>query len=164
MYKLSAIDEMQKTFNGDREQIDHTLKVLSYAEEIMQGEQIQGEERELIAITTILHDIGCLEAKRKYGSTAGPYQEKEGEIIARDILNRIGYDSSSTDRVCYIVGSHHTKSKIDGLDFQIQWEADLLVNLEGTEITKDKDKLKKCIEENFKTATGKKLAYEIFYN
>ncbi len=26
------------------------------------------------------------------------------------------------DRVCYIVGNRHTKSKINGLDFQIIWE------------------------------------------
>ena len=29
------------------------------------------------------------------------------------------------DRICFIIGNHHTDpSKIDGLDFQIQWEAD----------------------------------------
>jgi hypothetical protein len=162
MYKQRVLEEMKNTFNGDMEQIDHTLKVLSYAEEITVGEKLGEDLKERIAITTILHDIGCLEAKKKYGSTAGPYQEQEGEIIARGILKKIGYNPEDTDRVCFIVGSHHTKSKIDGLDFQVQWEADLLVNLESMEIRNHKEKLRTCIEENFKTATGKELAYKIF--
>jgi hypothetical protein len=64
--------------------------------------------------------------------------------------------------VCYIVGHHHTISSIDGLDFQIQWEADLLVNLERMEIRDDKPRLEKFIKENFKTGTGNKIALENF--
>lgn len=36
-----------------------------------------------------------------------------------------------------IIGNHHTPSKIDGPDFQIQWEADLLENL--TVMDKEKE-------------------------
>lgn len=54
----------------------------------------------------------------------------------------------------------HTFSKIDGVDFQIQWEADLLVNLETRPVRSDREKLKAAIEGNFKTTTGKTLACE----
>lgn len=152
-----------KKANGDfYEQIEHTLQVLGFAEDIMKGEEVEEEKRELISIIAILHDIGIKEALKKYGSAAAPYQEKEGAVIAREILEAVGYPKEDTERVCYIVGYHHTASKIDGLDFQIQWEADLLVNLQNMEIKNDKEKLSKVIEENFKTATGKKLAEHLF--
>ena len=33
------------------------------------------------------------------------------------------------DRVCYLVGHHHTYLDMDGMDYQILVEADFLVNL-----------------------------------
>ncbi|WP_097014321.1 HD domain-containing protein [Anaerocolumna aminovalerica] len=114
---------------------DHTLKVLKNAEDIMNGENVSGKERELISIVDILHDIGAVEAQRKYGSIDGAYQEKEGPSVARKTLQKVGYDKN-IDRICFIIGNHHTTSKIDGLDFQIQWEADLLENLAIMDINK----------------------------
>lgn len=162
MYKDIVIEEMKKVFKEVPFGIDHTLKVLGYAEEIMVGENVPEEMREIISLVAILHDIGALEAQNKYGSMEGHYQEKEGEIIARQILERVGYDSTKKDRVCYIVGNHHTPSKIDNLDFQIQWEADLLHNLEHMDIRNDKQKSKSFIDNNFKTNTGKNIAYKLF--
>ena len=69
-----------------------------------------------------------LKHKKKYGSIDGVYQEKEGPEVAKEILKKVGYNKN-IDRICFIIGNHHTPSKIDGLDFQIQWEADLLENL-----------------------------------
>ena len=48
------------------------------------------------------------------------------------------------------------------LDFQIQWEADLLENLTVMDKEKEQEKIKKCIDENFKTNTGKRIAYNRF--
>ena len=45
--------------------IEHTLKVLKNAEDIMKGENIGEEEKEFISIIAILHDIGAVEAKKK---------------------------------------------------------------------------------------------------
>jgi len=44
--------------------IEHTLKVLKNAEDIMNGENIGEEEKEFISITAILHDIGAVEAQK----------------------------------------------------------------------------------------------------
>ncbi len=158
MSKDRVIAEMKKIFKEVPYGIGHTLKVLNDVECIMDGEGIQDNERELISIVAVLHDIGAIEAQRKYGSMDAAYQEKEGPAIAKRILERLGYDFKFIDRVCFIIGNHHTPSKIDGIDFQIQWEADLLANLEYMPIKDDKDKLKPYIEDNFKTATGKALA------
>ncbi len=163
MHKEKVIAEMKEIFKEIPYGIDHTLKVLGNAEAIMEGEHIPEEERELISIVAILHDIGVMEAQRKYGSMEGVYQEKEGPEVAKRILDNVGYDPISADRVCYIVGNHHSPSKIDGMDFQIQWEADLLENLESMSISKDTGKLKQYIEDNFKTHTGKEIAYCRFH-
>lgn len=127
----------------------------------MKGENIGDQEKELICIVAILHDIGAVEAQKKYGSIDGVYQEKEGPAVAREILQKVGY-GKNIDRICFIIGNHHTPSKIDGLDFQIQWEADLLENLTVMDKEKEQEKIKKCINDNFKTATGKMIAYERF--
>jgi hypothetical protein len=162
MYRERVLEEMKKVFTEDPLQIEHALKVLGYAENIMEGENYEQDNRELLVVEAILHDIGIPEAIRRYGSAAAPYQEREGEVIAREILNKIGYDKDKAERICYIIGHHHTASKIDGLDFQIQWEADLLVNLEKAKFRNDKEQMKKCIEENFRTVTGKAIAYKVF--
>ena len=59
-------------------------------------------------------------------------------------------------------GKRPAPSKIDGFDFQIQWEADLLENLMVMDKEKEQEKIKKCIGENFKTNTGKRIAYNRF--
>ena len=81
--------------------------------------------------------------------------------VAKEILKKVDYNKN-IDRICFIIGNHHTPSKIDGLDFQIQWEADLLENLTVMDKEKEQEKIKKCIDENFKTNTGKRIAYNRF--
>lgn len=160
MLKEKIIEEMKEVFREIPFGIEHTLKVLKNAEDIINGENIQ-KEKELITIVAILHDIGAVEAQKKYGSIDGIYQEKEGPAVVREILQKVGYNKN-IDRICFIIGNHHTPSKIDGLDFQIQWEADLLENLTVMDINKQQQEIKECIEQNFKTNTGKSIAYNRF--
>lgn len=119
MFKEKIIIEMKEVFKEIPFGIEHTLKVLKNAEDIMKGENIGEEEKEFISIIAILHDIGAVEAQKKYGSIDGVYQEKEGPEVAKEILKKVGYNKN-IDRICFIIGNHHTPSKIDGLDFQIQ--------------------------------------------
>jgi len=143
MFKEKIIIEMKEVFKEIPFGIEHTLKVLKNAEDIMNGENIGEEEKEFISITAILHDIGAVAA------------------VAKEILKKVGYNKN-IDRICFIIGNHHTPSKINGLDFQIQWEADLLENLMVMDKEKEQEKIKKCIGENFKTNTGKRIAYNRF--
>ncbi|MFT9496992.1 HD domain-containing protein [Anaerosolibacter sp.] len=162
MYREKALEKMKQVFRDVPYGIEHTLKVLKNAEDIMKDENISEDEKELISIVAILHDIGAIEAQCKYGSMEAVYQEMEGPAVARDILEKIGYDSTRINRVCFIIGNHHTPSKIDGMDFQIQWEADLLENLAYMDVYKDKEELKKYIEDNFRTKAGRNIAYGRF--
>ena len=40
-----------------------------------------------------------------------------------------GFTDHEMDRICFLIGHHHTYNHIDGLDYQILVEADFLVNL-----------------------------------
>ena len=65
MFKEKIIIEMKEVFKEIPFGIEHTLKVLKNAEDIMKEENIGEEEKEFISITAILHDIGAVEAQKK---------------------------------------------------------------------------------------------------
>lgn len=163
MYKYipRIVEEMREVFKEIPYGIEHTLRVLNHAEFIMKGLDLEQEEQELIAIAAVLHDIGAVEALRKHGSIDGVFQELEGPAVARNILEKADYVPGNIDRICYIVGNHHTPSRIDGLDFQILWEADLIENLLGTSAKEDRHKLMDIIDKSFKTEGGRSLAYRL---
>jgi HD domain len=161
--KEIAISRMKQLFGDDNRRVTHALKVLSFSEEILQGEKVVGEIAETVILTAALHDIGIHEAERKYNSSSGKYQEIEGPPIANRILHEMGISDLIIQRVCYIIGGHHTPSKVDDVDFQIIREADLLVNIEEGGLASDKNaNIVKIISENFKTATGKRIAETLY--
>ncbi len=120
---------MIRYFQGDAKRINHALKVYSFAHTICCSENVNGMKREIIEFAAILHDIGIHEAEKKHHSTAGNYQEIEGPPIARQMLMIRMVSQEIIDRVCYVIGNHHSYSKIDDTDFQILVEADFLVNI-----------------------------------
>lgn len=145
-------DEMIKYFNHDVQRINHALKVYSFCSTIGGQQKLNPDDKLIVDLAGILHDIGIKEAERKYNSPAGPYQEKEGPAIAREILSKYDIDEKIIDRVCYIVGHHHSYSKIDGTDFQILVEADFLVNI--YEDAMEKSAVESIRSKYFKTAAG----------
>ena len=123
------IKEMILYFNNDVRRINHALKVYAFCAAIADLEKLDDKNRLIVKLSGILHDIGIKEAERKYNSSAGPYQEKEGPAIARQIMEKYPINTEIIERVCHIVGHHHSYGKIDGPDFQILVEADFLVNI-----------------------------------
>lgn len=162
MYIDKAIKEMKMVFKDLPWAVEHTLHVLGFAQTIADSEGVTGDLRETTALAAVLHDIGFVEAERKHGSLAGPYQELEGPPVARDILTKIGVSEEISQRVCYIVGHHHTAPAIDGLDFQILWEADCVENMLDRLAEHDAAALLRIVEKNFKTGAGRRLASERF--
>lgn len=163
MKKINREDyimELKEHFGTDERRIQHALKVLAVAETIMAGEQVDDAICDVVTVTALLHDVGIKVAEQKYKSSAGPYQELEGPPIVRSIMFRRGEPQAIIDRVAYIVGGHHTASKNNGLDFQIIWEADLIVNIEEDGLAMFPEKLPAIISKNFYTPTGRKLALE----
>lgn len=147
-------------FKNDVKRINHALKVYSFALVIGENENLTDEKKTIIKLTSILHDVGIKESERKYNSTAGNYQEIEGPPIAEAILGKRGICKEITNRVCYIVGNHHTYANIDDIDFQILVEADLIVNIYEDEANK-KD-IENVYNKIFKTKTGKYLLQTMY--
>jgi HD superfamily phosphodiesterase len=160
--KNCIIEEMKYIFREAEYGVVHTMRVLEHAEAIAKQEKLADDQLECVCIAAILHDIGAIEALKKYGNMSGPNQEQEGPPIVRGILYKVGASAELIDRICYIVGHHHTYEAIDGIDFQILWEADLLENMKVLEVQKDKRLLKQFINEHFVTQSGKSRAEALY--
>lgn len=158
-FKEKILLEMKKYFGLDDKRILHAQKVLQYAEQILKEEK---GNRNVVIPAAILHDIGIRECERKYNSTDGHLQEKEGPPIAKKILENLKIKPKIIAEVGQIIAHHHTQGKINTLNFKILWDADWLVNLRDEYDLKDKEKLQKIIEKVFLTPTGKRLADEIY--
>jgi hypothetical protein len=148
----TTMKKMVKYFDGDVKRINHALKVHGFAKSIGELENIPEEKLRVLEVAAILHDIGIKESERKYSSSAGKYQEIEGPPVARDILQEFSLNEEFTDRVCYLIGNHHTYSKIDDIDFQILVEADFLVNI--FEDNMNHKQIESIKQKYFKTNTG----------
>lgn len=156
----SMIVKMAEYFSGDVRRINHALKVFGFAKGIAGGEGLSSEQRLILDLAALLHDIGIKESERKYTSSAGPYQEKEGPPVAREILHAFNLNKEIVDRICFLIGHHHTYNSIDGLDFQILVEADFLVNIYEEEIKEEA--VRSIKEKYFKTSTGGHLIDSLY--
>ena len=78
MFKEKIIIEMKEVFKEIPFGIEHTLKVLQNAEDIMKGENIGEEEKEFISIIAILHDIGAVEAQKNMVQLTVSIKKKRG--------------------------------------------------------------------------------------
>jgi HD superfamily phosphodiesterase len=144
----------------DIRRINHAIKVYGFAKTIAGNETVSKENEEVIELAAVLHDIGIKEAERKYNSSAGRYQEIEGPAIAERILKEMGIEKTIVDRVCYLIGNHHSYDKVDGIDFQILIEADFIVNIEEDSL--DNKSIKSIREKYFKTQTGNKILETLY--
>ena len=161
MYREKAIEKMKGYFQEDRF-IEHTLKVLARAKQICEGERIDDAFILQVAILgSIFHDIGIPDAVTKHTSMEAPYQEQEGPPVARRLMGEEGVRPDILERVCYIVGYHHTADKVDGLDFQVIWEADFIVNIDEGNIVLEPGEVERSVDENLKTETARVLIREV---
>ena len=98
--------------------IQHFLKVHSFAKTIAVSEHLDEKTLFITEAAAIVHDIGIREAERKFGSSAGDLQEREGPPVAREILSSLGYPEPFIGEVCDIIASHHSPGEIDTDNFR----------------------------------------------
>jgi len=155
-----VLKTMIEYFGNDILRINHALKVYGFASTIGRSETANRDTIDIIEIAAVLHDIGIPVSEKKYKSSAGKYQEIEGPPIARKMLEKLEVKKEIIERVYFLIGNHHSYSKIEGLDFQILVEADFLVNIFEDEL--NKKMLTSIREKYFKTMTGKMLLETIY--
>lgn len=152
--------EMIKYYEGDAKRIQHFVKVHAFAKLIGEREQVDEETMEILEAAAYVHDIGIKPAESKYGSCNGKLQEQEGPAAAKEMLDRLGFEEKLVERVCYLVGHHHTYTGIEGIDYQILVEADFLVNLYEDGL--GRDTAVSVWEKIFRTETGKQICKTMF--
>ena len=151
---------MISLFAGDPRRIQHFTKVHSYAALIGKMEQLPETEQEILELAALVHDIGIKPGEEKFGRSDGKIQEQEGPAVARELLTKEGISEDITERICYLVGHHHTYHDMDGMDYQILVEADFLVNLFEDKVSPDG--CRNAYHKIFRTESGKRL-YRTMY-
>ena len=154
------IKEMIEYYKNDVKRINHFLKVFSFAQIIGKLEQIDENLQYILEVSAIMHDIGIKISEEKYNSSAGNYQEIEGPPVAKKMLENFKVDDDIIERVCFLIGHHHTYSNIDNIDYQILIEADFLVNIYEDEI--DIDKIPSIRDKYFKTKAGISILSDLY--
>ncbi len=151
---------MIELYNGDAKRIQHFCKVHSYAKLIAETENVDDKTLFIIESASLTHDIGIHICEEKYGSCNGKLQEKEGPAIAKDLLEKLGFDAEISNRVQYLIAHHHTYDNITDIDYQILVEADFLVNMMEDNLSKSA--VQNAYNKIFKTSCGKKICKDMF--
>ena len=146
--------------NGNIHDIDHLIRVWTYAKTIGELEGINKDTQFILEVAAITHDIACPICREKYGNTNGNHQEEEGIPLVKSFLSDCDMSESQIERVAYLVGHHHTLQEIDGIDYQILIEADYIAN--ATENGYSRENIENFMNKIMKTESGKSLAQDIF--
>ena len=158
---ISQIMEKMIAFSdGNIHDIDHFIRVWTYARTIGELENLDRETQFLLEVAAITHDIACPLCRVKYGNTNGKYQEEEGVPMVKEFLSDTGIAEEVIDRVAFLVGHHHTFSGIDGIDYQILIEADYIAN--ATENGYGQESVVNFMQKIMKTEGGKQILKAIY--
>lgn len=155
-----VISAMTEYFCGDPKRIGHFLKVYAFSKTIGEAEGLPAKQQETLEIAATVHDIGIKKGEELYGSSSGKYQEMLGPDEAKKLLEKLDIDAKTIERVCFLVGHHHTYNMIDGIDYQILVEADFIVNAYEDKLSKSS--ILNVRNKLFKTKAGIKMLNDIF--
>lgn len=156
----SLIQAMTGYEAGCPQRVHHFLKVHGFAGTIARLEGLEPGLIFVLEAAAIVHDIGIKPALEKHGRCDGPLQEREGPPLARAMLRGLKYPDDLIERVCWLVGHHHTYTDITGLDYQILVEADFLVNIYEGDLP---DSAAAAAYRNiFRTEAGKDLFRQLY--
>lgn len=146
--------------DGNLHDINHFIKVWTYAKTIGELEGLDPETQFILETAAVTHDIACPLCREKYGNANGKYQEQEGPALVRDFLRDTGMADGQIERVAYLVGHHHTLDEIQGTDYQILIEADYIVNAEENHYPEQS--IRDFCGQFFRTQPGAALAESVF--
>ena len=154
------MEKMIRFSKGSLHAINHLIAVWTYAKTIGELEKLDPETQFILEVAAITHDIACPVIRDEAGRTDHKLQETMGAPMAREFLADSGMAKEQIERVAWLVGHHHTLNAIDGPDYQILIEADLIVN--ACEKGWNGEKMKHLRDTVMKTAAGKRIADAVF--
>jgi putative nucleotidyltransferase with HDIG domain len=163
LFKDRVAIEMKRYFQYDFKRIGHATKVARYAERLVKDE---GGDPGVVLPAAYLHDIGIIEAGRRYGETeAQAHHEGEGLAIVRQILGRLKAPEGLIEAVCAIIDHHHHPGPDENVNFKVVYDADLIVNLEEKqkEAPLEREDVVTVIDRDFLTEGGRALAKSVLF-
>ena len=156
----AVIERMIAFSDGNLHDIDHLIRVWTYARTIGALEGLDGRTQYILEVAAITHDIACPLCRAKYGNTNGKLQEQEGAPMAAEFLGKLGLEADVVERVAWLVGHHHTFAPVDGMDHQALLEADYIAN--ASENGYSADNIRIFTDRIVKTAAGRRLIGAVF--
>jgi len=162
MEKAPMINKMIEFYQGNIHDINHFLKVYAFARTIGEMEGLEPNIQSILEIEAIVHDISCPVCREKYGNANGKAQEAESAPLLQDFLEEYHLPEDVLNRILYVISHHHTYTNVDGMDYQILLEADFLVNVDESEMSRPAiEKIKSNV---FKTKSGTHLLDTMYLN
>lgn len=147
-------------YKGSLHDINHFIKVWTYARTIGELEHLDVDTQFLLEAAAVIHDIACPLCREKYGNADGKHQEEESPALLGEFLKESGLSAAQIDRIVYLVSHHHTLDCIEGLDYQILIEADYIVNAD--ESSYSVENIANFDKKYFKTQAGHALLHSVF--
>lgn len=160
MVNARMIEKMIRFYKGSLHDIDHFLKVYTYASTLGKLEGLDEKTQSILEKSAIIHDISCPLCRQKYGNAAGHYQEIESEALLRPFLAEFALPACELERIIFIVCHHHTYEGVDDMDYQLLIEADFLVN--AGEQSLNADAIRTFSDRVFKSNSGKTLLEDMY--
>lgn len=155
-----ATEKMIGFYDGNFDDINHFLKVWSYAEIIGRLEGLDSHTEEVLELAAVVHDIACPLCREKYGNTDGRHQEEESPELVVAFFIDIPIAKADVERISWLVAHHHTYTNVEGLDYQILLEADYIVN--AGENGYDTSQIRAFRDNVFRTQAGRRIIESIF--
>lgn len=152
--------KMLHFYEGSLHDINHFIKVHSFARLIGEKEGLSGKAMDILECAAILHDIACPLCREKYGSARGDLQETEGMPMTEEFLAEFALPESFVEQVVWLVGHHHQIDCVQSIEHRILLEADFLVN--AHESGYSEEMIRQAEVDFFRTKTGKELLYSMY--
>ena len=154
------LEKMVAFSKGNIHDIDHLIRVWTYARMIGELERLDPETQFILEVAAVTHDIACPLCREKYGNTNGKYQEKEGIPLVKEFLKDTGLTEAQIESAAFLVGHHHTFDGVDRKDWQVLIEADYIAN--ASENGYSRQNLENFMQKIMKTESGKRLLRSVF--
>ena len=107
MIVSNAIEKMIDFYQGNQHDINHFLKVWSYARNIGQMEGLDDHTQEVLELTAVVHDISCPLCRKKYGEANGKKQELESPPLVSEFFRDLPVAEEEVKRISWLVAHHH---------------------------------------------------------
>lgn len=154
------ITKMIDFYQGSLHDINHFIKVWTYAKTIGELEHLDADTQFILEAAAVVHDIACPLCREKYGNADGKHQEAESPALLYEFLKDSGLSAAQIDRIVYLVSHHHTLDHIEGIDYRILIEADYIVNADESNYSAEN--IANFDKNYFKTHAGHSLLHSVF--